>query len=71
MKSMKALVGALNTDKALVGTFPNPDLLSTVLYSPKFVFQLALKPETAFSDMISEDAMVSLDMLKAIVWEGL
>ena len=43
MKSMKALVGALNTDEALVGTFPNPDLLSTVLYSPKFVFQLALK----------------------------
>ena len=43
MKSMKALVGALNTDEALVGTFPNPDLLSTVLYSPKFVYQLALK----------------------------
>ena len=43
MKSMKALVSALNTDEALVGTFPNHDLLSTVLYSPKFVFQLALK----------------------------
>ena len=72
MKSMKARVGAhaLNTDEALGGTFPNPELLFCILLNlfsnwhwNSFFF--------VRQNMISEDAIVSLDMLKAIEWEGL
>ena len=48
---------------------PNSRII--VLYSPKFIFKLALKQlflwETKH-DMISDDAMFSFDMLNAIEW---